>query len=372
MTFVIADRVKETSTSTSTGDFALAGAMTGFKTFASRCSVGDTVYYAIQGVDGTGVPTAEWECGLGTYSASNTLTRTTVTASSNADAAVSFSAGTKQVYITMPAVQVAWARERLTANRTYYVRTDGSDSNTGLANTAGGAFLTLTKFAAVVKTLDVAGFTVTAQLADGTYTAGGYFSEGIPGCGLGNPITIQGNSGTPANVVVSVTSGQCFESYCGASIYVKDLKMQTTTGGVCLQTAYGGLTRYGNVNFGACAAIHINTTHNGKTYCTAAYTISGGAVAHHHGDQGGVNLISAATITLTGTPAFSAYFAGVSAAGSIKYSTVVFSGSATGPRFFTHKCGCIDVSASVGTSLTFLPGDSAGTAVTGTYGAYAY
>ena len=101
MTFVIADRVKETSTSTSTGDFALAGAMTGFKTFASRCSVGDTVYYAIQGVDGTGVPTAEWECGLGTYSASNTLTRTTVTASSNADAAVSFSASLAAAWPTI-------------------------------------------------------------------------------------------------------------------------------------------------------------------------------------------------------------------------------------------------------------------------------
>jgi hypothetical protein len=111
MTFIIADRVKETSTSTGTGDITLAGAMTGFSAFSARCAVGDTLYYAIQAVDAGGTPTGEWECGLGTYSAANTLTRTTVTSSSSSDEAVSFEAGTKQVYITMPSVQAAAAVE---------------------------------------------------------------------------------------------------------------------------------------------------------------------------------------------------------------------------------------------------------------------
>jgi hypothetical protein len=103
MAQIIADRVKETSTSTGTGAFTLAGAMTGFKTFSSVCANSDTVYYAIQGVDGTGSPTAEWEVGFGSWGTGGVLTRTTVYSSSNANALVNFSAGDKQVWIDAPA-----------------------------------------------------------------------------------------------------------------------------------------------------------------------------------------------------------------------------------------------------------------------------
>ena len=97
MAHALFDRVLETSTTTGTGSFTVAGAVTGFKTFASRYSTNDTFPYFIEGVDANGVPTGEWESGIGTYSAANTVARTTVLASSNADAAVTFSAGTKRV-----------------------------------------------------------------------------------------------------------------------------------------------------------------------------------------------------------------------------------------------------------------------------------
>lgn len=107
MALKIADRVKETTTTTGTGAVTLAGAMTGFQAFSSVCSDQDTVWYALQAVDGNGAPTGDWEAGLGTYTASGTtLTRTTVYASSNSGSAVNLSAGTKQVWIGLPAATI--------------------------------------------------------------------------------------------------------------------------------------------------------------------------------------------------------------------------------------------------------------------------
>jgi hypothetical protein len=97
MALVIKDRVLETSTTTGTGDLTLAGAVTGYQSFAA-IGDGNTTPYTIFAVDGSGVPTGDWETGIGTYTASGTtLARTTVVESSNSGSAVSFSSGTKMV-----------------------------------------------------------------------------------------------------------------------------------------------------------------------------------------------------------------------------------------------------------------------------------
>lgn len=100
MALVINDRVKETSTTTGTGTFSLAGAETGFETFVSGVGNGNTTYYAISH-DGTN----EWEVGVGTVTdaATDTLSRDTIISSSNSDAAVNFTAGGKTVFCTLPA-----------------------------------------------------------------------------------------------------------------------------------------------------------------------------------------------------------------------------------------------------------------------------
>ncbi|SOZ99438.1 exported hypothetical protein [Cupriavidus taiwanensis] len=103
MTLKIADRVKETTTTTGTGAVTLAGAVLGFRAFSAVLSVNDYVYYTIQAVDGSGVPSGEWEVGVGKYTGANTLARTVVLSSSNAGGAVNFSAGTKHVWIDVPA-----------------------------------------------------------------------------------------------------------------------------------------------------------------------------------------------------------------------------------------------------------------------------
>ena len=97
MALVVKDRVKETTTTTGTGAITLAGAVAGFQSFSGVLSDSDTTYYAIVHRD-----TTEFEVGLGTYS-SSTLTRTTVLESSNSGSAVSFTAGTKDIFITYPA-----------------------------------------------------------------------------------------------------------------------------------------------------------------------------------------------------------------------------------------------------------------------------
>ena len=93
------DRVKETTTTTGTGNITLAGAVTQFVAFSSVYTVGDNyVPYAIAGQTGT-----EWEVGIGTYVSANTLQRDTILASSNSGSAVSFSAGTKDVWVNFSA-----------------------------------------------------------------------------------------------------------------------------------------------------------------------------------------------------------------------------------------------------------------------------
>ncbi len=104
----IADRVLETSVTTGTGDFTLVGASTGYRSFGSAFASGDVVAYCIN--DGT-----NWEVGFGTFTAPSTLARTTVHASSNAGAAVSFPAGAKQVFSTATAASLA---ESAAASRT--------------------------------------------------------------------------------------------------------------------------------------------------------------------------------------------------------------------------------------------------------------
>ena len=100
MALVINDRVKETSTTTGTGTLNLAGAETGYESFVAGIGTTNTTYYAIE-LNSAG----EWEVGIGTVTDAtpDTLSRTTIISSSNSDAAVNFSAGTKNVFCTLPA-----------------------------------------------------------------------------------------------------------------------------------------------------------------------------------------------------------------------------------------------------------------------------
>ena len=102
MAFVLNDRVKETTTTTGTGTVNLGGAATGFETFVAGVGNSNSTYYCI-----AGQTTAEFEVGIGTVTdaSPDTLSRTTILSSSNSDSAVDFSAGTKDVFCTLPAAK---------------------------------------------------------------------------------------------------------------------------------------------------------------------------------------------------------------------------------------------------------------------------
>ena len=113
MALVINNRVRETTSTTGTGAVTLGGAVGGFQTFAAGIGNDNTTYYAIS-INSEN----EWEVGLGTLNSdSSTLARTTVLESSNSDAEVDFSAGSKEVFCTLPSEKAVYL--------------DGSDDQVG-------------------------------------------------------------------------------------------------------------------------------------------------------------------------------------------------------------------------------------------------
>jgi hypothetical protein len=99
MPLILADRVQEISTSTGTSDLVMDSTVPSFQSFDSAVGVGNTCYYSA--VHST-PSTDEWEVGVGTVVSASTLQRTTVLSSSNGGSPVSFSAGVKSVFVTLP------------------------------------------------------------------------------------------------------------------------------------------------------------------------------------------------------------------------------------------------------------------------------
>lgn len=145
MPLVVADRVKETTTSTGTGTITLAGAASGFQSFAAIGN-GNTTYYTI--ADQTG---SNWEVGIGTYTSSGTtLSRDTVLASSNSGSLVSFGAGTKDVFVTYPAARSAFGggsagvvTNQATIYQSFVFPSDHNGFSVGPITVASGASVTV-------------------------------------------------------------------------------------------------------------------------------------------------------------------------------------------------------------------------------------
>lgn len=257
-------------------------------------------------------------------------------------------------------------RELLLAARTYYVRTDGSDSNNGKANTAGGAFLTLQKAIDTVAALDISIYDVTIQVADGTYTNGTFFKAPL-GAGA---VIIQGNTTTPSNCLISCAS-DCFAAVPGSVGKFKMLgfKLQTSSGSLINVQGSGFSLTLDNMVYGAATLAHLYVRTGAVIlYGTTAQSITAGAAIHMFAQDGGTIINDFVfTMTITGTPAFASGFAYCIGQSMIKIAGMVFSGATTGPRFNVSQVSLINTQ---GAGTSKFPGSVAGTEDTATFGKY--
>ncbi|AZO48055.1 hypothetical protein [Mesorhizobium sp. M4B.F.Ca.ET.058.02.1.1] len=254
-------------------------------------------------------------------------------------------------------------REVLTAARTYYVRTDGNDANNGLANTSGGAFLTIQKALDVVAGLDANGFNITVQVADGTYTGAIAFPR-VEGA-KSSACVLRGNVATPANCVIS-TTGQFIAVLArnqGDAWKIEGFKVQTTTSGHGIYAdgndsyLYVGVMEYGPV---AAGFTQLNAAYQSRIWVQGNATISGGGATHVGAQNGGMVIFaSGLAMTVSGTPAFTS-FANATMAGQIS-SPITWTGAATGTRYIVNSSSIINTG---GGGANVFPGDVAGTTAT--------
>jgi len=274
MALVIADRVREQSTTTGAGTFTLTGAVVGFQTFSSAIGNGNTTYYTISNPG-----TNEWEVGVGTVSAGQ-LARTTILSSSNAGSLVNFTGGTKDVFVTYPAEKSVNEDVAGTVNITTLaagtISATGAITSTVSTGTAPLVIASTTKVSNLnVDLLDGADWAAPAAIGTGTPNSGAFTTVSATGnvtfSGTGATKLQNGTTGerpgTPAQGMLRYnTSLAQFEGYNG--------------------TAWGGI---GGAQAGG--AIQVN-----NTTASVSYTIATGTNGF---SVGPITTASGVTITVS-------------------------------------------------------------------------
>lgn len=162
MAFVLADRVKETTTSPGTGTATLNGSAAGYQSFSAGIGANNTTYYTIADQSGS-----NWEVGFGTVGAGGTtLARTTVLASSNSGSLVNFASGTQDVWCDYPATKATY----------------GLTAGTGISVTPGAGILTVantgvTSVTGTAPVVSSGGATPAISMAAANTTTNGYLTS---------------------------------------------------------------------------------------------------------------------------------------------------------------------------------------------------
>ncbi|ASD50471.1 tail fiber protein [Acidovorax phage ACP17] len=248
-------------------------------------------------------------------------------------------------------------REKLSAARTYYVRTDGNDSNTGLANTSAAAFLTMQKAVDTAAGLDLGTYDVTIR-------ATGTFNETIFLRRLntaGGRVNVRGDATNMTGFVLSPSTGSCVNTGNGftGQYDFSYMKFAGLGGGIRGTAGGGGTITFSNVDWGQMNSEHIAAPQGCLVMATGPYQISGGAYAHAAAYDSAQLRIQNVTVTIINAPTFVAGFALGTRGGVILITGTTFTGSALGKKFDANQGGGILTFSGV----NYLPGDTPGSVV---------
>jgi len=260
---------------------------------------------------------------------------------------------------------VANAREVLTAPRTYYVSTTGSDSNNGL--TAGTAFATHVKAINTACALDLSTFSVTISTADGTYNVTGTAMPLKSYVGAG-PITIQGNNASPQNVIINTTNGDCAAASGVIGQWnISGFTLNANTFGYCGLRAYGGSTvvQAGNIRWGK-ALSHVFADYGAIVFLIGTQEVYDDFNQHYQFTNQGIIQDIGKSVTITGTRTFG-YFAYGETSGELVVNGTTYSsvaGSAFSTKFNNATNALI---VGTGGNVNLFPGTLAGASWAGGY-----
>ena len=246
-------------------------------------------------------------------------------------------------------------RDTLTAARTYYVRTSGSDSNDGLST--GGAFATIQKAIDTVAGLDLSVYDVTISVGTGTFTGGNTLKR-LVGAGT---VRIQGAG---SSTVISVTGNNCFYGSGVSQWVLSSMRMTTTSSGNAVFVENAATVDIQNIEFGALpnGAYHMRADANARITAIGDYTITGAASAHMLVVWGGHITVAGRSIAVSGNPSFGSAFALASRLGKIEANSNTYSGSAVGSRYLCDNNSVIFTNSG---GANYFPGSAAGTTATG-------
>lgn len=258
------------------------------------------------------------------------------------------------------------ARPRLEATLNLYVRSDGSDTNSGLFDSAAAAFATAARAMAEAAKYDTNGFDIIINEKRSTITE----SVQFPAVFGGGRIVYLGNTSSPSSHVISVTGASAVRAENKYGRYaVQGFRIQTSTSGSGIKAVGKGVVlEHGNNEFGACADHHIDVD-RATLIRLNDYSITGQAATHinalHSADVDNRNF----TTTITGTLNFGTAFIRAlrNSYVGMHGGTINTSGATvTGKRYDAQQGSVIFTN---GGGANYLPGDSAGTTDSG--GVYA-